>query len=136
MAAVGQSNGAVFPGGFNIHRRIRLLCFQKGAVGAAVRGGQPIGAEISLVRFLAEVPAVAVVDGPVLGAEPNGVIRPLPDAPAAETVAAVKNIPVPLQIAAAVSHCVAVFANEQRPLFVGAIQKLLKPLVPRVHFSV
>ena len=97
----------------NAHRAIDILEFQQPGVRAAVRVDQTVHAEVTVVRPFVMVTAV-VVDAAAVECLSfiNAVVAPLPQEAADQTVMALDELEVILQIAGAVAHTMAVLAHD------------------------
>ena len=103
-------------------RLISGLDLAQAGLDPAVGCDQPVDAEVAVVELFARVAAVEETGLAVLrlvGAD--GVVAPLPDEAAHEVVVGVDEVPVILQVAGAVAHSVAVFAQQEGAGLVGVL---------------
>ena len=107
-----------------VHRRVRR----------AVGPHEAVGAEVRVVRRLAEVAAVRPVLAPALVRAADPVVDPLPDEAALQRVVAVEGGVVVGQAAVAVAHRVRVLAQDQRARVVAVVRG--RPRLDRVDVGV
>ena len=102
-----------------------------------VRKHYSVAAEIALMRarkiITGAVPAL-VIACLQLGRFINGLVNPVPDAAAYDTGRIADRLPVKVQIADCIAHCVSVFADEHR--LVKTVGVLIHPLHVRIHLGI
>ncbi len=85
---------------------------------------QAVGAEVRVVRLVAEVAAVAPVLAPVLVGHADPVVDPLPDESTLESAVAIEGCEIVGEPAVRVAHCMGVLAEDHRPWIVAAREGL------------
>ena len=90
-------------------------------VGGPVGPDDAVGAEVGVVRLLAEVAAVGPVVPACSSRTPDPVVEPLPDESALERVMALEGREVVREPAVRVAHRMRVLAEDHRPEIVGAL---------------
>ena len=105
----------------DVHRLREELQLVQRRMRRAVGPDDPVGAEVRVVRRVAEVAAVRPVLAAALVALPDAVVDPLPDEPALQRVVRSERGEVVGEAAVRVAHRVRVLAEDHRPRVVGLL---------------
>ena len=110
------------------------FCLQQAGGGAAVGQYQAIHTEVAVVAAFPEIPAIQVAGGPIRR-HPflHGVITPFPYKPAGKVGVSLQRVPVIPDIAGAVPHGMAEFAQHQGAGIPPALAIVPAPADFRIH---
>ena len=103
-------------------------------MGLTVGVNKAVAAKVMVVVFFAPVAAVAVFNLSFFGfAHYKAVVAPFPDKAAAKPVGAVEKLMIIFQVARAVTHGMAVFAQNKRSLFLFVLGHFFPVFYRRIH---
>src|SRR5919199_6729219 len=100
----------------------QIAVLPHGRLGPPVRPGQPVQAEVAVIRLLAEVATIRPSTAAVRSFLDQSMIAKFPDEPTLQPVRALDGIPVLRQRAVAVAHRVRVLAHDQRVLLLTGLR--------------
>lgn len=104
---------------FTPYRLKNTFTFINGRFGPAVGSDNSVEAEVAIVQFLAEIPAIGIVTGAAGIGFQQSLVFVIPDTSANDPGCRPENIPEFLQVTRGIPHAVGIFHEDNRPVVAG-----------------